>query len=77
MYKNQVLNYGTETDQNTGTSEQSDSDHFKKIVKLVHNDIRTHVNIMMLPEKFDYCFQIANGIPLLVRHLANFVCSKN
>lgn len=42
--------------------EQSDSDHFKKIVKLVHNDIRTHVNIMMLPEKFDYCFEMANEI---------------
>jgi MoaA/NifB/PqqE/SkfB family radical SAM enzyme len=42
--------------------EHADKDHFIEIVKLLHNDVRTHVNIMMLPAKFDYCFEIANII---------------
>lgn len=40
--------------------EFADPNHFLKIIELLHNDIRTHVNIMMSPEKFDYCADIAN-----------------
>ena len=40
--------------------EQADPDHFLEVVKLCHNDIRTHVNIMMSPEKFDLCVDVAN-----------------
>lgn len=37
-------------------------DHFISIVNAVHNDVRTHVNIMMSPDKFDFCFEIADKI---------------
>lgn len=40
--------------------EFGDPEHFLKVVELLHNDIRTHVNIMMSPEKFDYCLTVAN-----------------
>ena len=39
--------------------EFGDADHYLEVVKLLHNDIRTHVNIMMSPEKFDYCLRVA------------------
>jgi MoaA/NifB/PqqE/SkfB family radical SAM enzyme len=42
--------------------EFADEAHFLEVVKLLHNDVRTHVNIMMSPEKFDYCYAIANKI---------------
>ena len=42
--------------------EFGDADHFIEVVKILNNDVRTHVNIMMSPEKFDYCFDIANKI---------------
>lgn len=42
--------------------EFADADHFTEVVNILHNDVRTHVNIMMSPEKFDYCFDIANKI---------------
>jgi MoaA/NifB/PqqE/SkfB family radical SAM enzyme len=40
----------------------ADADHFIEVVKLLHEDIRTHVNIMMDPDMFDYCYAIANKI---------------
>lgn len=42
--------------------EFSKEDHFVEVIKLVHENIRTHVNIMMSPEKFDLCYAIANSI---------------
>lgn len=42
--------------------EYASEDNFIENIKLIHNDIRTHVNIMMSPEKFDYCFAVANKI---------------
>ena len=42
--------------------EFANAEHFVDVVKLLHNDVRVHVNIMMSPEKFDYCFKIANDI---------------
>lgn len=42
--------------------EFADADHFTEVIKLIHNDVRTHVNIMMSPEKFDFCYALANKI---------------
>lgn len=42
--------------------EFADEKHFVEVVKLLHNDIRTHVNIMMSPDKFEYCYSVANKI---------------
>jgi MoaA/NifB/PqqE/SkfB family radical SAM enzyme len=42
--------------------EFADPDHFKSVVSLLKDDIRTHVNIMMSPEKFDYCFKVAEEV---------------
>lgn len=39
--------------------EHANADHFIDVVKEVHLDLRTHVNIMMSPDKFDYCFDVA------------------
>jgi MoaA/NifB/PqqE/SkfB family radical SAM enzyme len=43
-------------------SEFADRDHFIEVIKILHNDLKVHVNIMMSPEKFDYCFEVANKI---------------
>jgi MoaA/NifB/PqqE/SkfB family radical SAM enzyme len=42
--------------------EFADEKHFFDVVKLIHEDVRTHVNIMMSPEKFDFCYAVANKI---------------
>lgn len=42
--------------------EFADADHFCQVAKTIHNDVRTHVNIMMSPEKFDQCFELADKI---------------
>lgn len=42
--------------------EFADEKHFIDVVKILHDDVRTHVNIMMSPEKFDYCYAVANKI---------------
>lgn len=42
--------------------EFADPDHFIEVIKILNNDVRTHVNIMMSPEKFDYCYAIANKV---------------
>jgi len=36
--------------------------HFIDVVKMLNTDLRTHVNIMMSPDKFDYCYSVANKI---------------
>jgi MoaA/NifB/PqqE/SkfB family radical SAM enzyme len=42
--------------------EEADKNHFIDVVKTINNDIRTHVNIMMSPEQFDYCYAVANKV---------------
>ena len=42
--------------------EYADDKHFIEVVKLLNNDVRTHVNIMMSPEKFDHCYAVANKV---------------
>lgn len=42
--------------------EFADPEHFFNVVKTIRNDLRTHVNIMMKPENFDECYEIANKI---------------
>jgi MoaA/NifB/PqqE/SkfB family radical SAM enzyme len=42
--------------------EFSDAKHFIEVIKSLNNHVRTHVNIMMSPEKFDSCFEVANTI---------------
>lgn len=42
--------------------EFAESEHLFEVVKILNNDVRTHVNIMMSPEQFDYCFAVANKI---------------
>jgi len=32
------------------------------VVKVLNKDVRTHVNIMMSPEKFDHCYAVANKV---------------
>jgi MoaA/NifB/PqqE/SkfB family radical SAM enzyme len=42
--------------------EEANSEHFVNVVKTVHKELRTHVNIMMSPEKFDECYILATKI---------------
>jgi MoaA/NifB/PqqE/SkfB family radical SAM enzyme len=42
--------------------EFADEKHFIDVVKILHDDVRTHVNIMMSPEKFDHCYAVANKV---------------
>jgi MoaA/NifB/PqqE/SkfB family radical SAM enzyme len=42
--------------------EFAEEKHFIEVVKILHNDIRIHVNIMMSPEKFDHCYAVANKV---------------
>jgi MoaA/NifB/PqqE/SkfB family radical SAM enzyme len=42
--------------------EEADEKHFIEVVKILNNDVRTHVNIMMSPEKFDFCYAVANKV---------------
>lgn len=42
--------------------EFANEDHFYDVIRVLHNDIRTHVNIMMSPEHFDRCFEVANKV---------------
>ena len=37
-------------------------EHYIEVVKELRLDVRTHVNIMMSPEKFDECLEIAHNI---------------
>lgn len=42
--------------------EQANSEHFIAVINELHNDLRVHVNLMMKPEKFEECYNIANKI---------------
>ena len=42
--------------------EFADEKHFIEVIKTLHLDVRTHVNIMMSPEKFDHCLSVAHTI---------------
>ena len=42
--------------------EFADEEHFLNVIRVLHNDVRTHVNIMMSPEKFDNCYAFANKV---------------
>jgi len=42
--------------------EEADPKHFMEVIKTVHKDLRTHVNIMMSPDKFDECYVLATKI---------------
>jgi hypothetical protein len=42
--------------------EFAEEQHFIDVVKLLRDDVRTHVNIMMSPENFDYCYALANKV---------------
>lgn len=42
--------------------EFSDEEHFLKVVKLLNNDVRVHVNIMMKPEIFNQCYAFATRV---------------
>lgn len=37
-------------------------DHFTEVIRLLHVDTRVHVNIMMSPERFDHCLEVAHRI---------------
>jgi hypothetical protein len=39
--------------------ESADPEHFLSVVQFMAGTVRTHVNIMMTPEKFDYCYGVA------------------
>jgi len=43
-------------------SEFAKPEHFKEIVQLVSLHAQVHVNIMMLPDKFDHCFDFAKEL---------------
>jgi len=42
--------------------EFADEKHFIDVVKIMSRQLRTHVNIMMKPEKFDFCYAVANKV---------------
>lgn len=42
--------------------EFADRGHFLEVVKLLHGDVRTHVNIMMSPPKWDDCCELADQV---------------
>jgi len=42
--------------------EFAEEKHFVEVAKVLHDDVRTHVNIMMSPEKFDHCYAVANKV---------------
>ncbi len=42
--------------------EFADDEHFINVVKILHDDLRTHVNIMMSPDKFSFCYAMATKI---------------
>jgi MoaA/NifB/PqqE/SkfB family radical SAM enzyme len=43
-------------------SEFADPEHFCKVVELLHNDVRVHVNVMMKPENWTMCLDLAQKI---------------
>lgn len=45
--------------------EFAEPEHFIEVVKLLNNEVRTHVNVMMSPERFEYCYAVANKVKSL------------
>ena len=45
--------------------EAADPDHFIEVVKILHMDLRVHVNIMMSPDKFELSHNVANRITVI------------
>ena len=43
-------------------SEFAKPDHFREIVELISTHAQTHVNIMMLPDRFDQCYELAQSL---------------
>ncbi len=43
-------------------SEQGDPEHFQKVIKYTSRKTSVHVNIMMKPENFDLCHELAQSI---------------
>ena len=43
-------------------SEHADPEHFCKVVDFLKFEVRTHVNIMMNPDKWDLCLDVANRV---------------
>ena len=39
--------------------EEADAEHYLAVAKVLENRFRLHLNIMMSPEKFDYCYSVA------------------
>lgn len=42
--------------------EEADPDHFVSVVQELSRTLRTHVNIMMEPSRFDYCYAVAERV---------------
>lgn len=42
--------------------EFAEPEHFIEVVKILHNEVRVHVNVMMAPDKFDYCYSVADRV---------------
>jgi len=42
--------------------EFTDEKHFLQVINVLHNDVRTHVNIMMSPTKFEQCCELADKV---------------
>lgn len=42
--------------------EQAEVDHFLAVIKILRLELRTHVNIMMLPAQFNECYEVATKV---------------
>jgi len=42
--------------------ESAKLDHFKKVITYLNDSVTLHVNVMMLPEKFDECLELARWV---------------
>jgi len=42
--------------------EFADDQHFIEVIKTLNNDVRTHVNIMMCPQNFEKCYEVADAV---------------
>ena len=43
-------------------SEFADAEQFYRIAEILHGDVRTHINVMMNPDRWDECMAIAHRI---------------
>ena len=39
--------------------EEANPEHFLEVAKILHTEVKVHINVMMSPEKFDYCYDLA------------------